>query len=144
LPGGASARPRPRLRLSARPRRGRLAPGADAPGGGGSPLPRAVGPRRGGRAARAARRDQAAAGQTGVSNTPRMPRSFGGRLAIAGVLAFAARAVVALAVAPDSLTHSGDPRYFHLAANLLADGHGYIAPLPFLNSGHSIPSAEHP
>ena len=73
-----------------------------------------------------------------------MPRSFRARLAIISALAFAARAAVALAVAPDSLTHRGDPRFFHLAANLLADGHGYVAPLPFLVSGHVIPSAEHP
>ncbi len=54
------------------------------------------------------------------------------------------RAVVALAVAPESLNHQGDPRFFHLAANLLADGHGYIAPLPFLHNGSVIPSTEHP
>jgi hypothetical protein len=57
---------------------------------------------------------------------------------------FVLRAVFALAVAPDSLTHSGDPRFFHLAANLLADGHGYIAPLPFLDHGSAIASTEHP
>ena len=51
---------------------------------------------------------------------------------------FVLRAVFALAVAPDSLTHSGDPRFFHLAANLLADGHGYVAPLPFLDGGSLI------
>ena len=50
----------------------------------------------------------------------------------------------ALAVAPESLTHRGDPRFFHLAANLLADGHGYIAPLPFLDHGTVIASTEHP
>jgi hypothetical protein len=57
---------------------------------------------------------------------------------------FVLRAVFALAVAPDSLTHSGDPRFFHLAANLLADGHGYIAPLPFLDHASAISSTEHP
>jgi 4-amino-4-deoxy-L-arabinose transferase-like glycosyltransferase len=57
---------------------------------------------------------------------------------------FVLRAVFALAVAPDSLTHSGDPRFFHLAANLLADGHGYVAPLPFLDHGSAIASTEHP
>lgn len=54
------------------------------------------------------------------------------------------RAVFALAVAPHSLNHSGDPRFFHLAANLLADGNGYIAPLPFLDHHSVIPSSEHP
>ena len=57
---------------------------------------------------------------------------------------FVLRAVFALAVAPKSLTHSGDPRFFHLAANLLADGHGYVAPLPFLEHGSAIASTEHP
>ena len=57
---------------------------------------------------------------------------------------FALRAAFALAVAPDSLNHRGDPRFFHLAANLLADGHGYIAPLPFLDHGSVIASTEHP
>lgn len=54
------------------------------------------------------------------------------------------RAVFALAVAPDSLNHHGDPRFFHLTANLLADGHGYIAPLPFVHHGSILPSSEHP
>jgi 4-amino-4-deoxy-L-arabinose transferase-like glycosyltransferase len=57
---------------------------------------------------------------------------------------FVLRAVFALAVAPDSLTRSGDPRFFHLAANLLADGHGYVAPLPFLEHASTIASTEHP
>jgi 4-amino-4-deoxy-L-arabinose transferase-like glycosyltransferase len=57
---------------------------------------------------------------------------------------FVLRAVFALAVAPDSLNRRGDPRFFHLAANLLADGRGYIAPLPFLDHGSAIASTEHP
>jgi 4-amino-4-deoxy-L-arabinose transferase-like glycosyltransferase len=65
-------------------------------------------------------------------------------LALVAAGAFALRAVFALAVAPDALNHRGDPRFFHLAANLLADGHGYIAPLPFLDSGLTIASTEHP
>jgi hypothetical protein len=74
----------------------------------------------------------------------RRPTPFGRRLAAIAAGAFALRAVFALAVAPDSLNHQGDPRFFHLAANLLADGHGYIAPLPFLDSGTVIASTEHP
>jgi 4-amino-4-deoxy-L-arabinose transferase-like glycosyltransferase len=54
------------------------------------------------------------------------------------------RAVWALAIAPDSLNHEGDARFFHLSANLLADGHGYIAPLAFVNGGAEIPTTEHP
>ena len=66
------------------------------------------------------------------------------RLGLIAAGAFVLRAVWALAIAPESLNHEGDPRFFHLAANLLADGHGYIAPLPFLNSGAELPSTEHP
>jgi 4-amino-4-deoxy-L-arabinose transferase-like glycosyltransferase len=74
----------------------------------------------------------------------RLPTSFRARLVLMAVAAFALRAVWALAIAPDSLNHQGDPRFFHLAANLLADGHGYIAPLPFLEHGSVIASSEHP
>ena len=74
----------------------------------------------------------------------RVPLSFRVRLGAIAAAAFALRAVWALAVAPDSLNHQGDPRFFHLAANLLADGHGYIAPLPFLEHGSVIASSEHP
>jgi 4-amino-4-deoxy-L-arabinose transferase-like glycosyltransferase len=69
---------------------------------------------------------------------------FARRLVGIAAAGFVLRAVFALAVAPDSLTHQGDPRFFHFAANLLADGHGYIAPLPFLEHGSVIPSTEHP
>jgi 4-amino-4-deoxy-L-arabinose transferase-like glycosyltransferase len=69
---------------------------------------------------------------------------FARRLMTIAAGAFALRAIFALAVAPASLNHQGDPRFFHLAANLLADGHGYIAPLPFLHGGSVIPSTEHP
>ena len=74
----------------------------------------------------------------------RLPRSFGARLGLIAAGAFALRAVWALAVAPESLNHQGDPRYFHLTANLLVDGRGYIAPVPFLASGTVYPSSEHP
>jgi hypothetical protein len=71
-------------------------------------------------------------------------QSFRARLGLIALAAFALRALWALAVAPESVNHVGDPRFFHLAANLLADGHGYIAPLPFLDSGVELPSSEHP
>jgi 4-amino-4-deoxy-L-arabinose transferase-like glycosyltransferase len=74
----------------------------------------------------------------------RPPRSFGARLGLIASGAFVLRAIWALAIAPKSLNHEGDPRYFHLTANLLVDGHGYIAPIPFLASGSVYPSSEHP
>jgi 4-amino-4-deoxy-L-arabinose transferase-like glycosyltransferase len=61
-----------------------------------------------------------------------------------GAAAFAARAVVVLAVAPGSRTAAGDPRFFHLSANLLADGHGYIIPAQWLQTGASVPATGHP
>src|SRR3954470_19599045 len=74
----------------------------------------------------------------------RPPRSFRAGLGLIAAIAFALRAVWAMAIAPKSLNHVGDPRFFHLTANLLADGHGYIAPLPFIDSGSVIASSEHP
>src|SRR3954470_2262147 len=79
-------------------------------------------------------------------HTPRVRRlsPFTRRLAVVAAGGVALRAVFALAVAAHSQTPRGDPRFFHLAANLLADGHGYIAPLPFLDHGSVIASTEHP
>jgi 4-amino-4-deoxy-L-arabinose transferase-like glycosyltransferase len=74
----------------------------------------------------------------------RRPSPFARRLAAIAAGGFVLRVVFALVVAPESLNHRGDPRFFHLAANLLADGQGYIAPLPFLENGSVIPSTEHP
>jgi 4-amino-4-deoxy-L-arabinose transferase-like glycosyltransferase len=73
-----------------------------------------------------------------------LPRSFRARLTAIALLAFALRAAFSLAVAPDSLNDHGDGRFFHLTANLLADGHGYIQPLPYVLSGTSLPTGEHP
>ena len=37
-----------------------------------------------------------------------------------------------------------DAFFYHHQANLLADGHGFISPFPFLSSGIESPAAEHP
>lgn len=74
----------------------------------------------------------------------RPPQTFRTRLGLIALGAFALRAIWTLAVMPASINDHGDPRYFHLVANLLADGHGYIAPVPFIHSGSVIASAEHP
>ena len=37
-----------------------------------------------------------------------------------------------------------DAFFYHHQANLLADGHGFISPFPFLSAGISSPAAEHP
>jgi 4-amino-4-deoxy-L-arabinose transferase-like glycosyltransferase len=73
-----------------------------------------------------------------------MPPTFRARLGLIAGAGFVLRAVWALAIAPQRLTHTGDSRYFHLTANLLADGHGYIQPLPYVWGGATIPSSEHP
>jgi 4-amino-4-deoxy-L-arabinose transferase-like glycosyltransferase len=78
------------------------------------------------------------------SRSMRPPGSFRARLGLIAGAAFALRAVWALAVAPESLNHQGDARFFHLTANLLVDGHGFIAPLPFATSGVELPTSEHP
>ncbi|MEA2404664.1 MAG: hypothetical protein QOE08_1311 [Thermoleophilaceae bacterium] len=73
-----------------------------------------------------------------------IPRSFRARLGAIALLGFALRVAFSVAVAPDSLDNHGDGRFFHLSANLLADGHGFIEPLPYLWSGASFPASEHP
>ncbi len=67
---------------------------------------------------------------------------FGRILAGVLVAAFAVRLVYALALAP-GITLLDDDTYYHLTANALADGHGYVRPLELLE-GRSLPSAEHP
>src|SRR3712207_4035491 len=74
----------------------------------------------------------------------RLPHSFRARLGLIAAVAFALRAIWALAVAPTSLNHTGDPRFFHLTANLLVDGRGFIAPVPYFASGTEYPTSEHP
>jgi hypothetical protein len=72
-----------------------------------------------------------------------VPRSFRARLGLIALAGFLLRAAWALWVAPESLNHTGDARFYHLTANLLADGHGYVQPLPFVGGGVEIPSSEH-
>lgn len=58
------------------------------------------------------------------------------------VVAFAVRLAYALAVAPD-ITFLDDDTYYHVTANALADGDGYVRPIE-LTQGELVPSAEHP
>ncbi|HEV3451321.1 MAG TPA: family 43 glycosylhydrolase [Acidimicrobiia bacterium] len=39
---------------------------------------------------------------------------------------------------------SGDAFYYHHGANLLVDGHGFIAPDPFIKHQHTLAAAQHP
>ena len=69
---------------------------------------------------------------------------FRRRLGAIAALGFIGRAVFALAAWPASIAQAGDPRFFHLSANLLADGHGYISPVFWFASGSSAAATEHP
>ena len=57
--------------------------------------------------------------------------------------AFVVRVVHALALAPD-VTFLDDDNFYHLTANLLAEGEGYVRPLDLAIEGRSVPTAEHP
>lgn len=63
-------------------------------------------------------------------------------LALIGAFALVVRVVYALAVAPN--TAVDDDAFFHLTANALAAGHGFVAPFQFYLHGISAPTAEHP
>lgn len=66
---------------------------------------------------------------------------FAWSLAAVAVVAFVVRAV-------DLLTHaapwSGDPVFYHVQANLIADGYGFAEPIKWLREGTLQPSAFHP
>jgi hypothetical protein len=70
----------------------------------------------------------------GMNDAPRLARS-GFPVALAGLalIGFAARVAYALATRdPDGFT--GDALWYHLVANNLADGHGYVVPFQFVSS----------
>ena len=71
-----------------------------------------------------------------------MHRKFGGRLAAIVLLAVGLRVLYALRYAPD--LGWGDGTTFHLLANLLADGHGFIGAQQYEFAGVTEPTAEHP
>jgi 4-amino-4-deoxy-L-arabinose transferase-like glycosyltransferase len=65
------------------------------------------------------------------------PRSFGKRLAVIMVLGLALRLLYATTIATN-VDLKGDSLYYHEAANLLADGHGFIDPFRHERAGESI------
>jgi 4-amino-4-deoxy-L-arabinose transferase-like glycosyltransferase len=65
------------------------------------------------------------------------------RLGIVAGVAVAARVAYVLLLAPDR-AECCDRLFYHLTANLLADGHGYVKPVEFLEEGRSLPTAGHP
>lgn len=80
---------------------------------------------------------------TAASSDARRSRTFVVGLAALAVAAFVLRVVLVLTVGernPDG----GDPLYYHLQANLLANGDGFAEPFTWQESGRIIPSAIHP
>jgi 4-amino-4-deoxy-L-arabinose transferase-like glycosyltransferase len=51
---------------------------------------------------------------------------------------------MAYALTRSDFTGLTDPRYYHLQANLIADGHGYADPNTWLLGGGYLPTATHP
>jgi 4-amino-4-deoxy-L-arabinose transferase-like glycosyltransferase len=66
--------------------------------------------------------------------------SFGARVAIVAVAAFAIRLFYILVIARAPVGVGGDAGFYHSAANLIADGHFYYREI----FGHAYKTAEHP
>lgn len=74
---------------------------------------------------------------------PASPRWFGWGLAVAMVAGLTARLVYVATVARH-LALIGDSRTYHLLAQVLADGDGYVRPRELLSWGLHVPTAEFP
>jgi 4-amino-4-deoxy-L-arabinose transferase-like glycosyltransferase len=74
---------------------------------------------------------------------PARLRGFPSQLALIAAVGLAIRLVYALAVAPDPVFLS-DANYFHLLANLVGDGKGFVHPFTLATTGVTTPTAEHP
>jgi 4-amino-4-deoxy-L-arabinose transferase-like glycosyltransferase len=74
---------------------------------------------------------------------PSRLRGFPSQLALIAAAGLAIRLVYALAVAPDPPFLS-DANYFHLLANLVGDGKGFVHPFTLATTGVTTPTAEHP
>jgi 4-amino-4-deoxy-L-arabinose transferase-like glycosyltransferase len=73
----------------------------------------------------------------------RPARSFGYWLAGIVLLGLVLRAIYAYAIVGKAPL-LGDALEFHLQANYLAEGHGYIQPFVFRDTGHAVASADKP
>jgi 4-amino-4-deoxy-L-arabinose transferase-like glycosyltransferase len=72
-----------------------------------------------------------------------VPRRFSTRLAAVLAVALGLRLLYALTAAP-GVSLLDDDTFYHLTANYLADGRGFVLPLELLLKGHALPTAEHP
>jgi 4-amino-4-deoxy-L-arabinose transferase-like glycosyltransferase len=75
--------------------------------------------------------------------TLRLLGSFRGRLAVIVAGAVGLRLLYVLVLARE-VTAAGDSAFYHLVANLLADGQGFIDPFYYDQDGTELPSALHP
>lgn len=71
------------------------------------------------------------------------PRWFLHTLGAVALLALAVRIVYILQWR-HGLPLGGDSRYYHEAANLLADGKGFVEPYLYLDAGKTVQAADHP
>jgi 4-amino-4-deoxy-L-arabinose transferase-like glycosyltransferase len=74
---------------------------------------------------------------------PRLPTTFRGRLALIVAGAVVLR-LIYIYVLARSVSMAGDAHYYHLQANLLADGRGFIEPFVAAAYGEDYPTAAHP
>ena len=74
---------------------------------------------------------------------PARLRGFGPQLVAIAAAGLVVRLVYAIALAPDPAFLS-DANYFHLLANLVGDGKGFVHPFTLATRGVTTPTAEHP
>jgi 4-amino-4-deoxy-L-arabinose transferase-like glycosyltransferase len=70
-------------------------------------------------------------------------RSFRGRIALIAAAGLAVRLAILFGPAHDVKGY-GDWHFFHMGANLIADGHWFVEPFEHLFHGRYVPSAGHP
>lgn len=78
-----------------------------------------------------------------MASASQVVRSAWGRRCLIGALGLAVRLTYVLAAAPRRLP-IGDPLGYHLQANALAAGHGFVSPFLQAFSGRSVPTAAEP
>ena len=68
---------------------------------------------------------------------------FGARVAGIAVAGSALRAFYVVVLARE-VPNAGDAQYYHAAANLIAEGRGFIDPFTLVASNVALPTAAHP
>src|SRR5215212_8088890 len=72
--------------------------------------------------------------------------SFRRKLALIALAGLALRVIYTLAIGRDDNPESqfGDAAFFHIVANLVADGHGFSHPFYWVADHYAAPTAAHP